>query len=44
MKTAPTLYTERLILRAFTLEDAADVKRLTRDPDVALDNLFRTPL
>ena len=35
MKTAPTLYTERLILRSFTLEDAADVKRLASDPDVA---------
>ena len=35
MKTAPTLYTERLILRSFTLEDAADVQRLVSDPDVA---------
>lgn len=35
MKTAPTFYTERLILRSFTFEDAADVKRLTSDPDVA---------
>ena len=35
MKTAPILYTERLILRSFTLEDAADVRRLTSDPDVA---------
>lgn len=35
MKTAPTLYTERLILRSFTLEDAADVQRLASDPDVA---------
>ena len=35
MKTAPTLHTERLILRSFTLEDAADVQRLASDPDVA---------
>ncbi len=35
MKTAPTLSTERLILRSFTLEDAADVQRLAGDPDVA---------
>ena len=35
MITPPILHTERLILRSFTLEDAADVKRLTSDPDVA---------
>ena len=35
MKTAPTLHTERLILRSFTCEDAADVKRLINDPDMA---------
>ena len=35
MKTAPTLYTERLILRSFTLEDVVDVQRLTDDPDMA---------
>ena len=35
MKTAPTLYTERLSLRSFTQEDAADVQRLASDPDVA---------
>ena len=35
MKTAPTLHTERLILRSFTLEDAADVQRLASDPGVA---------
>ena len=35
MKTAPTLYTERLILRSFTLEDASDVQHLASDPDVA---------
>lgn len=35
MKTAPTLHTERLILRSFALEDAADVQCLTSDPDVA---------
>jgi len=35
MKTASTLYTERLILRSFTLEDAADVRHLIDDPDMA---------
>ena len=35
MKTAPTLYTERLILRSFTPEDAADVQQLANDPDMA---------
>ena len=35
MITVPILHTERLILRSFTLEDAADVKRLASDPDVA---------
>ena len=35
MRTAPTLHTERLILRSFTLEDAQDVQRLASDPDVA---------
>lgn len=35
MKTPPILHTERLILRAFDREDAADVKRLTSDPDMA---------
>ena len=35
MKTAPTLQTERLILRSLTLEDAADVQRLAGDRDVA---------
>ena len=35
MKTAPTLHTERLTLRSFTLEDAADVQRLASDPGVA---------
>ena len=36
MKTAPTLQTERLILRSLTLEDAADVQRLAGDRDIAL--------
>lgn len=35
MKTAPTLQTERLVLRPFTLADAPDVQRLTDNPDVA---------
>ena len=35
MKTAPTLYTERLILRSFTLEDATDIQHLVNDPDMA---------
>ena len=35
MITAPTLHTERLVLRAFTLEDAADVQRFAGDRDVA---------
>ena len=39
MKIAPTLHTERLILRSFTREDAADVN--TSDPDVASKDGFR---
>ena len=35
MRTAPPLLTDRLVLRSFTLEDAADVQRLAGDPDVA---------
>ena len=35
MKTAPTLQTERLTLRPFTLGDAADVQRLAGDKDIA---------
>ena len=35
VKTAPTLHTERLILRTFALEDASDVKRLAWNPNVA---------
>ena len=35
MRTAPPLLTERLLLRSFTLEDAADVQRLAGDRDVA---------
>ena len=42
MKTAPILDTERLILRSFTLEDAADVQRLAGEYDVAA-NLLRIP-
>ena len=40
MITPPILHTERLILRSFTLEDAADVKRLASDPDVAPATYF----
>lgn len=35
LKTAPTLHTERLLLRSFTLEDASDVKQLAWNPNVA---------
>ena len=35
MRTAPPLLTERLILRSFTFEDAADVQRLAGDRDIA---------
>ncbi len=35
MKTAPTLHTERLILRSFCLEDASDIKQLAWNPNVA---------
>ena len=35
MITAPILHTERLILRSFTFEDAADVQHLANDPDMA---------
>ena len=35
MRTAPPLLTERLLLRSFTLEDAADVQRLAGDRDIA---------
>ena len=35
MKTAPTLQTERLILRSLTLEDAQDVQHLAGERDVA---------
>ena len=35
MKTAPTLYTQRLILRSFSLEDATDVQQLAADADIA---------
>ena len=39
MKTAPILYTERLILRSFTLSDAPEVQRLAGDRDVASTTL-----
>ena len=42
MKTAPTLQTERLILRSLTLEDAEDVQRLAGERDVA-STLIRIP-
>ena len=35
MKTAPTLQTERLLLRPFTLEDAPGVQRLAGEREVA---------
>ena len=35
MITGPILHTERLILRPFTFEDAADVQHLFDDPDMA---------
>ncbi len=35
MRSAPPLLTERLLLRSFTLEDAADVQRLAGEYDVA---------
>ncbi|MYB64981.1 GNAT family N-acetyltransferase [Candidatus Poribacteria bacterium] len=35
MKTVPTLHTERLILRAFTLDDAQDVQKLAGERDIA---------
>lgn len=40
MITVPILHTDRLILRSFTLEDAADVKCLASDPDVAPATYF----
>ena len=35
MRSIPTLHTERLTLRPFTLDDAADVQRLAGDKDIA---------
>ena len=35
MRTAPPLLTKRLLLRSFTLEDAADIQRLAGDRDIA---------
>ena len=42
MKTAPTLQTERLILRSLTLEDAQDVQHLAGERDVA-STVIRIP-
>ena len=42
MKTAPTLQTDRLILRSLTLEDAQDVQRLAGERDIA-STLIRIP-
>ena len=42
MKTGPTLHTERLILRSFTLKDAQDVQRLAGERDIAA-NLTNMP-
>ncbi len=39
MKTFPTLTTPRLLLRAFTLEDAPDVQRLAGDREIASTTL-----
>lgn len=35
MKTAPILHTERLILRAFSLDDAKEVQKLAGERDIA---------
>ena len=40
MKEPPTLRTERLVLRPFTLEDAPAVQRLASDYEVALNTLM----
>ena len=42
MKTAPTLQTERLMLRSLTLEDAQDVQHFAGERDVAA-TLIRIP-
>jgi len=41
MNTVPTLETERLVLRPFALDDAADVKRLAGEWTVA-DTTLKT--
>ncbi len=38
-KSFPTLYTSRLILRQFTLDDAVDIMRLAGDREVAMNTL-----
>jgi len=39
VNTQPQLETERLLLRPFTLADAADVQRLAGDPEIAATTL-----
>ncbi|OQY54968.1 MAG: hypothetical protein B6245_20545 [Desulfobacteraceae bacterium 4572_88] len=36
MNTYPTLYSERLMLRPFHLDDAPDIQRLAGDKEIAL--------
>lgn len=42
MKPLPTIETERLVLRPYALDDAADIKRLAGDRAIA-DTTFRIP-